>query len=176
MILVQISDFTGRKELAKSGKTNPVLQDFIDDFEADYICKILGVELGELLIADVQAESGSDPLEDRFTALIEPFRIQSTCGKIYKSLGLKDILTSLIYYNYVPDRQVRQSQSGATTGSSETSTVLSPRAAMRSAEAVHNAALDSIEAIQWRCYEHGPDIYPEYDGQKFDVQYSSLIG
>ena len=175
MVLVTPEHFVGRIELARSTKIDTVLEEYIERFEAKFIRQILGVELGNLLIADVQAESGSDPIEERFTNIIEPFQIQEDCSPIHESAGLIDVIASMIFFHYVTDRQVLQSQSGAKRAAAEASVILTPREAQRQGESVWNEALSSIEAIQWRCSVHEYDTYPEFMGVRIPPQYSSLL-
>lgn len=175
MILVTTEDFTGFYLLALADKTRPVLEQFIEDYEKKYILKLLGKELGELLIADIEGEdSDSQAIEDRFQVLINPFTEQSSC-KIYESEGLKKLLVALIYYHYVTETQTEHTQAGVTVPQSENSNILSPEGATRTAEKRWNKALDFIEAIQWYCQDFKPSDYPEYDGLKFYARYSPLL-
>jgi len=262
MIIVQKSDFTGTFELARSTKTDTVLQDFIDKNEKKYIQLIFGVELGNLLIADLvpstitlvsqgnwDASGGLLPTaadtnpvvatiakgmywtitvagtinsvdylvgdliyatsntpsssdwakkEIRFTNIVEEFAYQQESGLwylwnwwgapslwsgrywnnlngIYQSNGLKDILLGLIYHDYVFDRQVLHSQSGATLNMSEVSTTQTPTGAARLAERNWNNALDALYATQWVCRIYEPDTYPEYKGAYFAPQFSQIL-
>jgi len=262
MIIVQKSDFTGFSQLARSTATDATLQRFIDRYEKQYIQQIFGVELGNLLIADLipssitlvsqgnwDASGGTLPTaadtnpvvadilegfywtitvagtinsvdyvvgdliyatadtpsssdwakkEIRFTNIVDEFAYQQELGLwylwnwygssalwfsrywnnlngIYQSRGLKDILVSLIYYNYVFDRQVLHSQSGATLNMSEVATTQTPAAAARFAEVNWNGCLDALYAIQWVCRYYQPDTYPEYKGTYFSPQFSQIL-
>lgn len=181
MILVVAGDaqvegsFVGQKLVAKSPHVTPVLQSFIDEYEATYIRRILGVELGNLLIEYIQAGSGSNPPEERFDVLIEPFQMQDEgChSHIYESKGLADALTSFIYFHFICDTQQRHGQSGVAVSQSDTANVVSPRVAARKAESIFNTALDTVEAIQHKC-RIDPATYPEYRGIKIEPEYGSL--
>lgn len=182
MILVTLDSFVGKYVLARTNSTDPELQDFIDTYEKKYIYQLLGVELGQLLIDELTAyNSGSDPVEARFQVLLDPFTLQSSScfpfhtGKIYESLGLKDMLTAFIYYHYVKETHQKHSQSGVEQDDAETAKIVNNRTAARFAERKWNAALDTVDAIQWRCKFYEPTVYPEYKGLKFSPQYGSLL-
>lgn len=182
MILVQKDDFVGKYVLARTNATDPELQSFIDTYEKKYILKLLGVELGQLLIDELTAyNSGSDPIEQRFQNLLDPFDLQSSScfpywnSKIFSSLGLKDMLVAFIYYHYVKETHQKHSQSGVIQDDAETAKVVNNRTASRMAEKKWNAALDTVDAIQWRCRIHEPSVYPEYKGLKFSPQYGSML-
>jgi hypothetical protein len=183
MILVSIGDtanpdgdFKGEKRLARSSVILPVLQSTIDEYEAPYIRKIFGVELGNLLIEYVQGGSGSNPPEARFDAVIDPFQLQpdESCGnQIYESKGLVDALASFIYFWFVRETQQRHGQSGMARSQSDTATVDSPRNAAAKAERIYNKALETVKAIQYKCKTE-PETYPEYRGIFIAPEYGSL--
>lgn len=175
MSYLLLTDFAGPHKLAKSTQLNTDLQAFIDTWEETYIRHILGVELGNLLIANL-----GDPSQDaRFVVIEDPFQLQpydNCCGsRIYESRGLRYILTALIYYQYTLKTQARSGQQGMSLNQSETADTLSPRAAARKAEAAWNDVLKDIEAIQYYCRDYDPDDYPEYKGIVFETQYSSFL-
>lgn len=167
-VLVTLADFTGILGIAKSIVTNPELQNYIDTNEGAYIRKILGVELGNLFIADLANPSQAD----RFAALEDAFQVQDSCGHIYESRGLVFILTSMLYFDYVYDTQVRHSQSGTTKSDAETAKTSSTQGAFAKAAKRWNDALADIEAIQYRCTTELPATYPEFKGISITPQYS----
>lgn len=175
MILVQRTDFTGQFALVKTAKTNPDIDAYIEQYEKKYILQLLGVELGKLFIADVQAVSTSDPIETRFQALIDEFDEQDDLGRVYSSKGIKQMLVAFIYYHYIIEDQVKVSTSGTVKDDAETAKVLNPRQAARMAEKRWNAALDTAEAIQYLCAFKSPEDYPEFKGTIIPPQYSSVL-
>lgn len=62
MILVTIDSFKGYKDIAISNQTRPELQDYIDRYEKLYILKLLGVDLGNKFIADIQNYDAITPI------------------------------------------------------------------------------------------------------------------
>jgi len=178
MILLQISDFTGKYTINLNAVTTPLLQSYIDDYEANYIYKLLGVDLGLLFIADLANVSQ----EARFVVIQEPFAIQYN-GCNYVSTGMLDYLKAAIYYEYTKDRQIRPSDNGVSFSINEAQTIATPQQAAREAEKKWNAALDTVAAIQWYCYTYAdatyPDDedmrYPEYNGECLEPKFSPLL-
>lgn len=176
MILLSLSDFTTLFSLAQATASNPTLQAFIDKYEASYIKRILGVELGEKFITDVQGEDAdSDEIESRFQILIDGFTKQDSCGHIMENRGMKEILAALVYYHYVTETQAKHTQSGVTLNQAEVSTILSPENATRFGEQKWNGALSSIEAVQWWCDVEDRANYTEYNGTYLRPRYSALL-
>lgn len=176
MILLELSDFNGFYTLAKSIDSDPILQSYIDRFEESFIKRILGVELGQLFIDDVQGvDSDSASIEPRFQALIDAFIKQDGCGTIYESKGMKDLLAGLVYSEYIVDTQVKHTQSGATLNQSEVSNTASPYEAANFGEQKWNQSLLSIQAIQWWCGTEDITNYSEYNGTYFRPKYSPLL-
>ncbi len=186
------NNFTGKYTIAVSPSANIILQSVIDEWEKKTIMKLFGVELGKLLIAYHIAHPSSD-FDQRFEDLIASFDLQTKqvlsssdwchCERdydIHSSLGLADFLTAVIYYYYISDDQVKNSQSGMVIANVETAGTLSPREAQRVGESKWNAALETSDAIQWFCRwkkdeQTGLKVYPEYQGVKFQPQYGSVL-
>lgn len=187
MILVTLDSFKGKFALARTGDTDPVLQSYIDTYEEKYICDVLGVDLGKLLIAEIQFEtgSGSDGLDTRFSEIVNPFIIQDATGqfkdwksqqaRIFQSLGMVDMLTAFIYFHYVHETQVTHGQSGVALYMGESAQVLKPRESIRLAERKWNKAIATVDAIQYWCKFYKPEIYPEFKGVSIDPQNNSIF-
>lgn len=186
-ILVTLNSFKGVYALARTTDTDDVLQDYIDTWEAKYIYDLFGVELGKIIIDELQFEtgSGSDGLDSRIEFIIRPFVQQDTTNqfidwetqqqRIFQSLGLEKLLTALIYFHYVHETQVQHGQSGVALYQGESAKVLKPREAIRLAERKWNAALGSVDAIQFYCKFFKQDIYPEFKGVEIPVQNNSIF-
>jgi hypothetical protein len=173
MSYLEPSDFTGVCRVARTDKIDELIQIYIDRYEEFYIRRLLGVELGDLLIIAL----GMPSQEPRFVILEDPFSLQDedTCGGgIHESRGLQDALVALVFYHYVQDTQVKAEQQGMAMGDMETSRNTGVRGALRKGERAWNEALGTLEAIQWYCCKYDPEEYPEYRGVKFSAQYSSL--
>lgn len=188
-IFVTGSSFTGKYTIPNSPSATIILQSVIDEWERKTIMRLLGVELGKLLIAYKEAQPNSDPPVQRYDDLIAAFDLQNTIynsypfcqyDKIYSSLGIEDFLAAVIYYYYMMDDQVKASQSGQVRASVETAEVVSGISAAKKPEAKYNLSLQTCEAIQWFCQwktddTTGANVYPEYSGLYIAPQYGSII-
>lgn len=158
MIILQTSDFIGRYELAKAVATNEILQDVIDTFEKSTLYKLLGKELADLLIADLD---NGEPQTTRFQTIFEAI-YDDTDGAVAESRGIKEILKAVVYYEYTKETLAKQTQSGVAIQITENGTILSPLAAIRKGERLQNDVIESWETIQWYCEQNGT-TYPEYN-------------
>jgi hypothetical protein len=174
MILIQPSDFVGDFDVAKFPNRDTVLQAVIDKWERFYIMRILGVALGKLYIADLALPSQSP----RFVVLTDAFdeqQVDDLCSKIYHSDGFKKTLLGMVYYQYVIDFQLKQTQSGVVKTQTDTAGVMGVRATARVAEKKFNLALESVDAIQWMCYYKEAATYPEFLGERIAPLYNSVL-
>lgn len=170
-ILLTLDDFkTGFHFLARSIDVDPIIQDYIDRYEESFIKRILGVDLGQKFIDDINGDdSDSSDMEERFQDLLDPFMEQDRDQRIYESNGFKDILASLVYYQYVADTASKHTLSGVALAQAETAGVFTPENQIEFAERKYNDATRHINAIQWLCVCKSPKVYPEFMGQKFKV-------
>ncbi len=184
-LLINADDFVGFHAIATSAAIEDVIDAYIAKFEQKFIRQLLGPTLGNLFIADL-ANTTQAP---RFAVIEDAFSIQDNdvlvpvvmspteqnYGKIYESEGMKEMLLSMIYFEYVSDRQVRQGQAGTAKSNVDTANVVGFQAAQRSAEKKWNDAIETSESIQWYCSIYKPADYPEFMGIAFEPEYSSLL-
>ena len=177
MILLETTDFdAGEYAIAQTNETTALLQTYIDKYEAPYIKRILGDELGLLFIEDIQGEdSDSEAVAARMIAIRDAFFIQEDSGCVHESEGMKEVLKAIVFYFFVSKTQVKHSQSGVITNAAEVSNIAQPENATRFAETKFNGALSSIEAIQWYCGTEESATYPEYEGTYIRPRYSNLL-
>lgn len=178
VILVSVSDFAGFQLIPKSTQSTPLIQTWIDRYEAKYICELLGVELGKLFIASTPTTT-ADP---RFVAIRDAFQFQPDY-KIEESKGMKDFLLSIIFYHYVKDNQDKLSLTGVTENQSEAQKDKSPLDAYRFGERKFNESLNTVDAIQWYCKFYANQLYPnditkqypEYKGQCIKPKFAAIL-
>jgi hypothetical protein len=171
VILLALSDFeAGFHHLAESSDTEADLQIYIDRYEKPYIVRILGVELAELFIANMQGTPAAP-----YTTLRDEFYEQDDCDKIWHSRGMKDFLKSAIFYHYITEAQAQHTQTGVTSQQAETSNVVGFENAHRYAERRFNESLPTVEAIQWKCETDAPDDFPTYNGTKIRANFYALF-
>lgn len=155
MITINNVDFNGKFELTIGEFTGQKLTDYIARYQNEFTIELLGVELYDLYVAN-----SSDP---EFVIIEDPLVFQSSCGKIYKSLGMKDMLLGFIYFMYGRDLPSQQTITGAVKQSSENSIYPSNVSALLWQR--YNESIESYEAIQAYICEN-ISTYPTFRGIK----------
>lgn len=173
MILLSTSDFVdGKYDLPAASSTiastTSEVQAYIDQHEKNYIYKLLGVTLGDSIIAYIAGGSTGNTYFDK---IIDPFAEDANwypCGYIKQSLGLKTYLQACIYYEYTKDT-LSESLAGTIDQNAELASKAGASQTMRKAEREFNALLGTIEAIQSVC--SGDSVnYPGYNGSRMAVK------
>lgn len=146
--IVTIECFVGFHHLADNCYGESRLQSFIDRYEDYYLCSLLGAELYPLFIDDLV---GGVPSNPDYLSWFNPFceDIDGKCclTETVNSKGLKDMLTGFIYYHYVHQSQMRQTQTGTTVSKSHNSTNVGMINNERDAESRYNESVESYNAI-----------------------------
>ena len=164
--ITKISDYKARYQIAKDAYNKKNLQCYIDESEPCLIYELLGAELGKLFIADLDADG--IPQTQRFIDIYNSFAIDDSC-ELHCSIGLKDYLVGLIYYDYVRNDNTYNSQIGNKQAVSENSEIASNF--FHDLDQRHNHAIDTGREIQWyvKCYKS--EDYPEYRGQRLQISH-----
>lgn len=178
MILLQTTDFKGGKyDLPDSvgAYTTANVQETIDRYEKNYIYKLLGVALGNLIIAYLAANRL--PINAAYNKILDPFAEDNSgfCfNRVIESMGMKEYLKAAIFYEYVKVGLIT-SQPGVTQPISETANIQTPMSTMRFAENKFNDVIGTLEAIQWYCWTNKAIDFPDYNGQRIAVKASNIF-
>jgi len=165
-------DFTGAFRLAFSSHLIPVIENYRDRIERIYLIKLLGKELADLFISDLNLTG--NPVNARFITIFNPIYEQEN-GIIYESKGIKHILTSIIFWQYIHETQIGSSQSGVSKRIVEAGIVQSPENASRYGEIRYNECLMSWDTIQWFCKTFDSSTYPEFKGSSLEPKFSAIL-
>ena len=133
----------------------------INDKEEDLLECLLGVDLADLLIQDL--DSNNNPQTDRFIAIWNKFQIERNCYPKTRSRGILDMIKSFVFFYNGRRRTNCLTIAGAKKTDSENSdnTLLSSTDLLNSynrAVRTHNAIIDFI------CINE--EDYPEFKGEK----------
>lgn len=168
-IILQIEDFeTGWFTTPLQTKQETALQEVIDDVECEYLVKLLGVELYELFMADLDPQGV--PQTQKYIDIYDKFQIQvDDCGAntIYQSLGMKKMLKAIVYYLYQRDQYTRATDNGPKKTRSENSEAA--RKVEHDIFSRWNRAVRWWYAIQYRMKTENPDDYTEYEGKPLEL-------
>lgn len=172
MIFLALTDFVkGKYNIPQASSTlsvnNTEVQSYIDSYEKTYIYRLLGVELGNLIIAYKQAGGTGNTNYDK---IIGAFSENTAlfCGQINQSLGIKEYLQACVYYEYTKDSYT-QTLAGTVKKKGEVSESVNASSTLRKAEKAFNFMLPTIEAIQAMC-ESNSVAYAGYAGQRIAVK------
>ena len=150
--IVQISDFTGYYQIAQNCYGSEQFQSYIDKYEEYYLCKLLGSELKNDLIADLVDGVPQNPeYLEWFDPFCEDIVMSCTCEKkTIQSIGVKNLLTGFIYYEYVSTTHISNTPTGNTVSKVDTSNKVDFIANERDAEKRYNDSVFSFHAV---CYK-----------------------
>lgn len=162
--ITKIADYNSRYQVAKDSYSKKTLQVYIDELETTLIRDLLGVELGNLFIADLDLDGV--PQTQRFIDIYNAFAVQEDCGTIWSSYGMKDYLIGQIYYDYARNTNTYNSQIGNKSAIGENSEIAGNM--IHDLSQRFNKAIVNGKSIQWYCGCHLPEDYPEYKGVELD--------
>lgn len=166
MSLVLNSDFTGKYALSLTQYNTSVLDAYIEKYTKRYLLKLLGAELYDLFIADLDASTPQVPQTAPYTTIFNEFHLNIN-GELVVSNGIVEMLKGFIYYEYSKDiAQVQtpignvqpSGENGLTTGVNMTLTTR------------YNEAVDTFKAIQ-EYIEYNIQDFATYNGVEAKYNY-----
>lgn len=172
MSITKLSDYTDRFAIAQNRLTESKLQASIDFYEPVYLKKLLGKDLYDLLIADLDPVTGL-PTTQRFIDIWEPIYIEDNhcfCSHNLTSEGIPEMLKGFVFFEYTRKQNQKNTIVGNVKGDAENSTN------------IDNQNSYMIEIFNWSVMYYKtirhilitePDIYPEYKGR--DMDFSTII-
>lgn len=154
MIILSDTDFAGKWDLTKSN--NDLIAEYILEYEEKYLTELLGKELYDLFIADLNAGVPQDPI---YVKIFNPFTEKINQITV-ASDGIKKMLLGLIYFMYVRDNRTKQTMNGAV----EQQTEVSVKSDNTFLYLRYNDAVRTYQAIQKYIYHNKSVTYPAFDG------------
>lgn len=136
------SDFIQKFELSTGMYSNPKIDEYIDRYEDQYLIQLLGVELYNLFIADL--DSNNIPQSDRFKKIFDPFNEQIGFS-LMMSRGIKDMLIGFIYFEYLKDLITKTTNVGVTKPQEQNSKIITAHTTIYGR---YNESIRTYNAIQ----------------------------
>ena len=150
---------SGLTHISVSVHQEAELQIFIDEFEKDYLVDMLGCELYDLFIADLNNGIPQTPI---YLSIYNEFCIdKGVCRNQWKSEGMVKMLEKFIFWEYTRDQKVRNTPSGNVANEVEASRETNFPASRIYTN--YNKGIDSYCAIQWFICDNLSD-YPTFNG------------
>jgi len=161
--LVTISDFVGDFFLQQDITTQNAFNSIRDEWDRVYIRRMLGVELGNLFLADFDVNTPTT-LDSRFQTIYDPIQEDSN-GIIIESRGIKYMMKGIVWYYFARQNNTIVSTGGNKTTDSENST---PSDQSFFLAKNFNQAIHTGREIQ-RYIRENSSTYPEYNGQYLNM-------
>jgi hypothetical protein len=164
-MIVQVTDFTGKYELHTGMYAQGNIQAYIDKYEVRYLRQLLGVELCNDFIADLNIQNV--PKSPNFLDIYNPFAYDSgynfyLFNGLYEgtgqllSDGIKEMLLGFIYFEYAKDLVNQMTPFGNVKPKSENSDVANTLFSMMYAR--YNEAITTYRAIQHYVMMNNPKL------------------
>jgi hypothetical protein len=155
-LIIASSDFSSI--IATDVYTVSEVDGAIDTYEKQLIIELLGVELGDLFIDDLDVNGV--PTTQRFTDIFESWFKQYD-DVIYQSVGMKQMLVWWVFFFYVRE----QWQDNSINGNVESEGSISRDSKMSYVTLIknYNVAIKTYKSIQ-KFIEENKSTYPEYKG------------
>ena len=123
--IVQISDFKGKYQVSQNAFDATSFQAFIDKYERKYLYDLLGVTLGDLLLADISTPFAV-PTTLIYQTIYNALNLDnvnySWCQQI-RSNGIKEMLLGFIYFEYIRSKAVVNTPVGSVIAQNEVSII-----------------------------------------------------
>ena len=160
---VNTSDFSGVKNISQNSFTKKDLDLYITEFEVEYLQNLLGCELYDLFIADLDPDNL--PQSQRFIDIFYPFCIDEAnsffCHYQLKSKGIVEMLKCFIYWEFVSNQKYVDTITGIIVENNENSR--ETKYGETQIYKIYNKAITSYRAIQKYIYDNSTS-YPEFNG------------
>lgn len=165
MSIVVNTDFTGKYHIPVTKYNDTILDEYIEKYERKYLTMLLGVELYDLFMDELDAHN--PPTTPIYKVIYDYLAFDSTC-QTFVSNGIKEMLIGFIYFHYVSDGQQYQSPIGIVGQNGENGEVLNITSLSIQR---YNDNVDSFRAIQQYIEENSSD-YLSYNGQYLRYEYT----
>jgi hypothetical protein len=164
MSILLNTDFTGKYHIALTKFNDNDIDAYIEKYEKKYLMKLLGVELYNLFIDEL--DLNNPPVNPIYKVIFDPLSFDDGCD-IVVSNGMKEMLKGFIYFHWVFDEQQQQTPIGTTKQSSENSQVLNITGLSVTR---FNEGVETYKAIQ-RYIELNQSDYIAFNGQYLGYEY-----
>ena len=159
MSLVLNTDFVGEWKISQ--KCADELTEYITRYENLYLVRLLGKELYDLFIADLDASTPQVPQSARFLAIYNSFE-QDESNCVIVSEGMRLMLIQLIFFHFVRDQAYQNTPVGQVHAMSATTSM--PGYNGYNLTTSYNRGIENYRSIQWKILDES-STYPEENTQ-----------
>jgi len=164
---ITYNDFgKGKYELHKGMYEQQKINQYIDKYEKSYLIKLLGVDLFNLFVADLDPVT-KKPVTPIYLALYDSFEYDDSCN-IVISEGMIDVIKGFVYFQYLKDQTNQVWVSGSVQPVGENSENVSTLNMMIYTR--YNDSIRSYKAIQQYICDNLSD-YTDFNGKSLKTAY-----
>jgi len=164
---ITYADFgKGKYELHKGMYEQQKINQYIDKYEKSYLIKLLGVDLFNLFVADLDPVTFK-PVTPIYLALYDSFEYDDSCN-IVISEGMIDVIKGFVYFQYLKDQTNQVWVSGSVQPVGENSDNVSTLNMMIYTR--YNDSIRSYKAIQQYICDNLND-YTDFNGKSLKTAY-----
>lgn len=166
MAIITIDQLTGLFRVSQNRHNEEDLQIFLDTFEKQYLQDLLGCELYNLFVADLDASDPQVPQTQIYLDIYNAFCEDETSCGIVRSFGMVDMMLGFLYWEWLRYDSFKKTGSGTVISDSENSN--HARSAAYDLYVKYNRSVGSYKSIQWKICNDSTD-YPTFNGIKKQV-------
>jgi hypothetical protein len=159
-ILITSDDFTGLYRVSENYNTEEDFEIVIDTFEKEYLQDLLGCELYDLFVADVDPIT-KQPVTQIYIDIYNAFCKEDSLCVQNRSFGMVDMLCAFIYWEWLRQNQLRKTSIGTVVADAENASHARPTSTMIYVR--YNRGIRSFKAIQRFICDNSSD-YPTFEG------------
>jgi len=160
MSLTTQTDYKGTVRISQNGLDGDILQDYLDEKEPMYLKDLLGCDLYDLYVADLDVNE--IPQTAPYTTIFNPICNDDDCDQ-KRSRGIKEMLKGFMYFEYVRDQHQINSSIGVSRSKGVASDMILPGSSIINKP--YNLAVKDYQAIQYYICQNMTD-FPTYEGLK----------
>jgi len=161
MSITKVEEYVNRFAISQNKYDVVDLRSYIDTYEKYYLIDLLGKELYDLFIADLDPITGL-PVTPRFIDIYnEIYLDENRCNEVSISRGIPELLKDFVYFEYTREQQIKNTITGNVKSNNENS-VKANNSSSRMMK-LYNKGVDSFNVIAEYIVDNSA-TYPEYKG------------
>lgn len=155
-ILIRSTDFIGKYKISANTAQLAELDNFISQYETNFLYDLLGKTEGDAFIATVV---NYQPVGAAYLAIYNVIEIELSC-RVIRNEGMKNMMLGFIYFERMRKSPIQSTVTGQVVMTNENSLPAFDNWGMTSR---YNNSIDDYQIIQYYINQHLTD-YPNYKG------------
>jgi hypothetical protein len=165
-LIIVNTDFVGKYKISANTFQATEFDNFITQYERDYLYKLLGKTLADLFIADL---TNRVPVTQIYLDIYNSLYTE-IYGCKYDSTGMKNMMLGFIYFEWMRKMSVNPTITGSVVNSNENSV---QAGSLFDIYGRYNDSINNYKTIQLYCLDNSTD-YPDFDGIELSYSHWSI--